>query len=430
MSSADDLDLLSAAARLLFQNGQTTEKTVTAVEQIGAVLGYHALLLPRWGELSIRIDGPTGPIQEVIDAEPAGVDMNKVAATTKAIDALCEGRIDVATARLSFDAISRYPPVGVARYALMAAAGADALGVIFGTAHWFSLGLIALSAGLGAYLRRWLAGLSHNLFVQPFCAALLAGSIGAVAVRLQLSSALRLIALCPCMILVPGPHLLNGAIDLIRGRLSLGSTRIGYALLIILAICSGLLIGLSFAGVGLPASGTATAVPFGYDLIAAGVAVGAYGTFFGMPWRTLPVPILIGAIAHGTRWAVISLGGCSLETGAFVSCLLVGIAATPIADRMRLPFAAFGFASVVSLIPGVYLFRMAGGLLELIAQGEKATPDLLLSIVADGMTATLIFFAMTFGLIAPKLLIEHFFPRTIGCHTLTPQRSSIETQPK
>ncbi len=97
---------------------------------------------------------------------------------------------------------------------------------------------------------------------------------------------------------------------------------------------------------------------------------------------------------------------------------------------MRLPFAAFGFASVVSLIPGVYLFRMAGGLVELIAQGEKATPELLLSIVADGMTATLIFVAMTFGLIAPKLLIEHFFPRTTERHTMTPQRSGIETQPK
>ena len=314
----------------------------------------------------------------------------------------------------------------MARFALLAAAGAAALGVIFGTAHWFSLGLIALSAGLGACLRRWLAGLSHNLFIQPFCAALLAGSIGAVAVRLQLSSALRLIALCPCMVLVPGPHLLNGAMDLIRGRLPLGSARIGYALLIILAICSGLLLGLSLGGVGLPASGTATAVPIGYDLIAGGVAVGAYGTFFSMPWRTLPVPILIGAIAHGTRWAVISLGGGSLQIGALAACLLVGIVATPIADRMRLPFAAFGFASVVSLIPGVFLFRMAGGLVELIAQGARASPELLLSTVADGMTAALIFLAMTLGLIAPKLLIEHFFPTPNECRKPVLQRSGMK----
>jgi uncharacterized membrane protein YjjB (DUF3815 family) len=82
----------------------------------------------------------------------------------------------------------------------------------------------------------------------------------------------------------------------------------------------------------------------------------------------------------------------------------------PLADRLRLPFAAFAFAAVVSLIPGVFLFRMAAGLVELIAPGGKASLDLLLSIATDGMTAVLIFLAMAFGLIAPKQLIEHFLP--------------------
>jgi len=408
VSSADDLDLLSASAKLLFQYGQTTEKTVMSVRRLGAALGCHALLFPHWGELVIRIDGPTGVQQDVIAAQPVGIDMNKVVATMKVIDQLCHGRIVAAAARSSFDAITRYAPVGAARFAVMAAAGAAALGVIFGTVHWLSLVLIAASAGLGACLRRWLAGLSHNLFVQPFCAALIAGSIGAVAVRLQLSSALRLVALCPCMVLVPGPHLLNGTLDLVRGRLPLGASRIGYASLIILMICAGLLVGLSLGGVSLPASGTSHSVPLGYDVIAAGVAVAAYGTFFSMPWRMLPIPILIGALAHAGRWAVISLWGGSVETGALVACLVVGTFITPIADRLRLPFAAFGFASVVSLIPGVFLFRMAGGLVELIAQGDRASPELLVGTIADGMTAALIFLAMTFGLIAPKLLIEHF----------------------
>jgi uncharacterized membrane protein YjjB (DUF3815 family) len=177
-----------------------------------------------------------------------------------------------------------------------------------------------------------------------------------------------------------------------------------------MAICSGLLIGLSLGGVSLPTSGTATAVPFGYDLIAGGVAVGAYGTFFAMPWRTLPIPILIGAIAHGAHWAMISLAGGSPQTAAFVACLLVGLVATPIADRMRVPFAALGFACVVSLVPGVFLFRMASGFVQLVAEGNGASPELLLSTVADGTTAALIFVAMTFGLIAPKLLIEHLVP--------------------
>ena len=97
-----------------------------------------------------------------------------------------------------------------------------------------------------------------------------------------------------------------------------------------------------------------------------------------------------------------------VETGALVACLVVGILVTPIADRLRLPFAAVGFASVVSLIPGVFLFRMAGGLVALISPGGDASTELFVSTVTDGITALAIFLAMTFGLIAPKILIEHF----------------------
>ena len=407
---AGDLALILLSAKLLFANGQTTERTVAAVEQLADALGFRASVFPRWGELIVRIDNDTGSRYEIIAVEPVGVDMSKVAATVSVIDQVCAGRMDAEAARSALEAVTRFPPVSVARFALLVAAGAAALGVIFGAAHLPSLVLIALSAGAGACLRRWLAGISRNPFVQPFCAALLAGAVGAIVVRLQLSSVLRLVAVCPCMVLVPGPHLLNGAIDLARARIALGASRIGYASLIILMICTGLLLGLSFGGVTLPVSGPSYPVPLRYDVIAAGVAVAAYGTFFAMPWRMLPIPILIGMLAHASRWGAISVAGASVETGALVACLVVGTIITPIADRLRLPFAGLAFASVVSLIPGVFLFRMAGGFVALIALGGKASPDLLVGAIADGTTAILIILAMTFGLILPKMCIDHFYP--------------------
>ena len=128
-----------------------------------------------------------------------------------------------------------------------------------------------------------------------------------------------------------------------------------------------------------------------------------------MPWRMLPIPILIGMLAHVSRWAIISVAGASVETGALVACLVVGTIITPIADRLRLPFAGLAFASVVSLIPGVFLFRMAGGMVALVTLGPQA-PQELVQVVADGTTAILIILAMTFGLIVPKMCIEHFYP--------------------
>ncbi len=406
LSSA--LDLLLTSGVLLFVHGQTTEKMIDTMIRLAETLGFQASVFPRWGDLTVRIEGPNGSLHEIIAASPTGVDMGQVTATMNAIDDICDGHIDAAGGRPALEAISHLPPVSMARFALLAAAGAAALGVIFGDVHPLSLLLIACSAGIGACLRRWLGKISHNLFVQPFCAALFAGAVGAIAARFQADSALHLVAVCPCMVLVPGPHLLNGAIDLARGRLPLGAWRILYASLIILVICTGLLVGLALGGVVLPALGPTYPVPLGYDAIAAGVAVAAYGTFFAMPWRTLPIPILIGMLAHASRWTVISWFDASPETGALVACLIVGILITPIADRMRLPFGALAFASVVSLIPGVFLFRMAGGLVSLVSLGRTASPDLLLATVVDGTTAILIILAMTFGLILPKMCIDHF----------------------
>ncbi len=406
----DDLALVSASASLLFANGQTTERTVADVERFALALGHHVVVVPRWSDLILRFTTDEGTHNEVVAVAPIGVDMNKVAATIGIIDELCAHRIDTIAASATLDDIARRPPVSLPRFALMAAAGAAALAVIFGATGLLSVLLIAISAGAGACLRRWLATFSHNAFVQPLCAALLAGAIGAIAERLQLSSTLRLVAVCPCMVLVPGPHLLNGAIDLVRARITLGIARLVYAGMIILMICTGLLAGLALGGVSLPVTGSSSPVPLVYDVLAAGIAVAAYGSFFSLPWRTLPIPVVIGMLAHASRWVVITLLGANVQTGALVACLLAGTIVTPVANRLRLPFAAFAFASVVSLIPGVYLFRMAGGLVALSSLSDQASPDMLLVTISDGSTAMLILMAMTFGLIVPKMCIEFFFP--------------------
>jgi len=60
---------------------------------------------------------------------------------------------------------------------------------------------------------------------------------------------------------------------------------------------------------------------------------------------------------------------------------------------------------VVSMMPGVFLFRMASGLLQL-ANNSHTTLDLLGATIADGMTAVTIILAMSFGIIVPKIAID------------------------
>ena len=212
------------------------------------------------------------------------------------------------------------------------------------------------------------------------------------------------------MVLVPGPHVLNGALDLINGRIQLGAARLIYAGLIIVATSTGLLLGLALLGVSLPVDAPGRAVPLWQDVIAAGVAVAAYSVFFSTPLTMLPWPVAVGMLAHALRWAAIALLGSGAAAGAFVACLVVGLMLTPVARRRHMPFAAIGFAAVVSMLPGVFLFRMASGLVQL-AEGSHTTLELISATTADGMIAVTIILAMSFGLIVPKLVIDHLSER-------------------
>jgi uncharacterized membrane protein YjjP (DUF1212 family) len=199
MTNEEHSALILAISRVLYVNGQATDQVVVAGQRLGNKFGLAADLLPRWGELQLRqAGGGLTSISSVV-ADPTGVNMERVASSIQLITEIEAGRLspDIAHERIAILEKARPAPTWL--FALAAAVGAVALAIIFGIQHQLATSLIFASAGAGAVLRRAIARVSANIFIQPFCAALLAGLIGGLAVRYQFSTAPRLVVVCPCI---------------------------------------------------------------------------------------------------------------------------------------------------------------------------------------------------------------------------------------
>src|SRR5262245_27302212 len=297
----DRADLVLTSARLLHVNGQSTDETIRAAERLGRALGLTTSLIPRWGELQLEVEDGTSSLLTVVKADPVGIDMARVSATMRAIDGMTTGELTASAAANRLRSIALMPPAPIWLFTIAAAVGAAALSVIFGVRHVSAVALIVGSAAAGAVVRRLPALSRENAFLPPLCAAFIAGVVGAFATRQHLSSTLRLVAVCPCLILVPGAHVLNGMLDLSAARVHLGASRLVYAALVMAAISGGLIGGLALLHVSLPIDAPGRSIPLWLDAVAARAAAGAFTGFSSRDISTVAWPDGIGIRYHRPR---------------------------------------------------------------------------------------------------------------------------------
>ncbi len=396
MTADERYDTLLAAAALLYANGQSTQMTQTAVERLNRGLDLDAVVVPSWSMLTLTAVGSRNTVLTAA-VSPTAINMGRVASMMSVVDRAQDGPLELAHVAAGVAEAEAESFSGTAVFAIACATGATALSIIYGAAQPFAILLVALAAAGGGLLRRWLGAVGAGPLVQTFAAALLGGAIGAAATHLHLGAAAALVAICPAMVLVPGPHILNGALDLLDLRMTLGLARLAFGLLILTAIGSGLILGLSAGGQTLAVTASSSSAPLIVDVLAAGVAAASYSVYFSMRWRMIGWPVVAGMLAHAVHWYALELGA-SLAWAAFAACLLVGILLVPVSHRMRIPFAGIGFAAVVALVPGVFVFRTLAGFVEF---AGAPSAQLLSAAAADLIGATIIVTGMAIGLAMP-----------------------------
>jgi uncharacterized membrane protein YjjB (DUF3815 family) len=172
------------------------------------------------------------------------------------------------------------------------------------------------------------------------------------------------------------------------------------------AITAGLLIGLMPLDVTLPPAPPSREAPLAIVVAAGGVAAACYATFFSLPWRLVGWPVAAAMVVAAVRWFAMTEMGVGTLTGAAIAGLVAGTLLTPVSRRRHIPFAGIGFAAVVSLMPGVLIFRMVAGVLLLEGAGPVPAWAAFEAVVTDGLTAVLVIAALTLGIVVPKHLYD------------------------
>jgi len=72
-------------------NGQATDQTLDAAQRLGETLELRGKLMPRWESLQLQAEDGHARLISAVEADPAGVNMDRVASTMRAIEDLGGG---------------------------------------------------------------------------------------------------------------------------------------------------------------------------------------------------------------------------------------------------------------------------------------------------------------------------------------------------
>jgi len=392
--------------RILFESNADTNQVENAVKRFASAFGCDVHLVITWESLLVTVIHQDAFRTRTGNRVPTMiVNMAAVAAANSLLVRVEEGLRDLDEIRSGLAAIEKQRPT-YSRWMVIAALSltAASLSRLFG-GDWATFGVAFLAGAAGTWLRMELGKRQANAFLTAFLAAAISGVIAGIAVILKWSDQPALCFLAAGMIIVPGVPLVNSVQDMIKNHMTMGVSRLFFAVLLTLAIGVGLFVATLLTGVSIPVPEESSLLPLGEDAVFSALAALGYLFLFNVPWRLAWVGVLCGVASHTTRTFCL-LQGLDLVTGSLIGALAAGFLAALFARWFRAPFSAFAFPGVVAMIPGSYAFRAVIGYLEIIKAGATAPIALVSETLALTATCLFMVLAIAIGVAAP-MMIRH-----------------------
>jgi uncharacterized membrane protein YjjP (DUF1212 family) len=392
-------NLLLQAGRLLLEYNESTgaiyralTKTARALtdEPCHVAVSYHEVTV------SLAGDGPAlEPVSELRYNAAVQARVHQI------LERVREGSLDAAAALARLCEVEADTPRHSRWLAALAlSAAAASLAVLLG-ADVGAAAVAGVATGLGLLARQELGRRHVGLLALPLTAAFIGAVLGGLAIRLGWTQSPALVLVVPALMVVPGPHLINGLLDLIDNHLPMSLSRFGLATGILLASALGVVLGVELT-VPSPLfsdpAGGAGRLNLASDMALAGVVTCGFAVYYNTATRHLWMAAVGGMVGHGLRYLALE-AGCWPEAAAFLGGLAVGAVSAGMARLGKAPVAVIAFAGVVTMIPGLNLYGALAGALQLARLGYATDPATVARTLGHALQASLVVSGLALGLI-------------------------------
>ncbi|RDT49818.1 threonine/serine exporter [Escherichia coli] len=144
------------------------------------------------------------------------------------------------------------------------------------------------------------------------------------------------------------------------------------------------------------------------DMVLAAIPAVGFAMVFNVPHRALPWCALLGAIGHGTRFAMVTWG-FNIEWSTFIASMLVGSIGIRWSRWYLAHPKVFTVAAVIPMFPGISAYTAMISAVKISHLGYNE--DLMILLLTNFLKASSIVGALSIGLSIPGLWIYRKRPR-------------------
>lgn len=291
---------------------------------------------------------------------------------------------------------------------------------------WPAFLYTAFCAIAGFWTRRQLGRFDLGPYIGVFAATFVATCLAFLTHWLPSSTPWHPMLAC-ALFTVPGIPLINAVDDLLENHIVSGMTRAVNALLIVVSMSFGIVLAIKLCGVQ---DFTALSLePRGSYLtyaIAAAVASVGFSTIFNTPRRLLWVIALGGALSVCVRNYLSFELGVEPGVASFGGALAVSLVALQAIHWFHTPNHVLTIPSVIPMVPGVLLYRMLFGVINI----NDLDPAAALQAMQSGVNACLTLLAIALGVAIPNSFAQRYLEVRKREHLQTILRTRREQQAK